>query len=325
MAYYERDYYRNPAHSRMPMRARMNMFSFTTWLIIINVVVFVLGALMRNWAPVVFNPMAGYAVPMSPLQYWGHFSAELAIERLQLWRFITCQFLHANLMHLLMNMLGLYFFGPMVESFLGSRRYLAFYLLCGVAGALTYLILLSGGALVGYDWVPLVGASGGIFGILLAGAHVAPDTRVMLLIPPIPLKLRTLAWVLFGIAALTVLSGGANAGGQAAHLGGAVLGLLLIRRPHWLDVFARFSLPRPSSGRGGGGRGGGMGVGRGGGGRSQPFWRSRAKNGAKPDADAALDREVDHILEKVNRHGLQSLSGKEKRTLQRASEVKRDG
>jgi membrane associated rhomboid family serine protease len=172
---------------------------------------------------------------MGPLAAWGHFSAQTAIFELQIWRFISFQFLHASLAHLIFNMIGLYFFGPMVESYLGARRFMAFYLLCGIMGAVSYLLLWAPGVLVTASWIPLVGASAGIFGILIAGARLAPDAVVMLLFPPIPMRLNTLAWVLIGIGIVSVVFGGPNAGGQAAHLGGAALGYVLIRRPQLLD------------------------------------------------------------------------------------------
>jgi membrane associated rhomboid family serine protease len=150
-------------------------------------------------------------------------------------------------------MMALYFFGPLVEYYLGARRYLAFYLLCGMAGGAAYLLLWAVGAhaqdprwiLIVDPRTPLVGASAGIFGILIAAARIAPDARVMLLFPPIPMRLRTLAWVLLGLAAYTVIFHGANAGGQAAHLGGAAVGAVLIQFPRALNIF-KFSFRRPA-------------------------------------------------------------------------------
>ena len=77
--------------------------------------------------------------------------------------FITFQFLHANGEHILFNMIALFFFGPLIESFLGARRYLAFYLICGIAGAVSYLGLWSAHILIGNSYEPLIGASAGIF------------------------------------------------------------------------------------------------------------------------------------------------------------------
>ena len=198
----------------------MRMWSITTWLIVINVAVYFA------------NNLTG-----GRLENWGYFSAETAIHGLQLWRFLTFQFLHASLSHILFNMIALYFFGPLVETYLGARRYLAFYLLCGMAGAALYLIFWRVGVLDVLAETRLVGASAGIFGVLIGAARVAPDTTVMLLFPPIPMKLKVFAWVMLAIALATVLEQGQNAGGQVAHLGGAGVGALLIHQPRLLEIF----------------------------------------------------------------------------------------
>lgn len=200
----------------------MRMWSVTTWLIVINVAVYVV------------NQMTG-----DLLADWGYFSAATAIGALQLWRFVTFQFLHANFEHILFNMISLYFFGPLIEMYLGSRRYLAFYLLCGIGGAVMYLVLWGVGVLPGGAQTPMVGASAGIFGVLIAAARVAPNARVMLLFPPIPMRMRTFAIIMLGIALWTVFANGHNAGGEAAHLGGAAVGALLIFRPQVLSPFDR--------------------------------------------------------------------------------------
>jgi membrane associated rhomboid family serine protease len=172
---------------------------------------------------------------MGPLEAWSYFSFTTAVGGLQVWRWITFQFIHAGLGHIFGNMLGLYFFGPMIEQYLGRRRFLAFYLLCGMAGPVVYLFFAATGILGMSPGSPMVGASAGVFGILLAAAQIAPRTTVMLLFPPIPMQLRTLALVLLGLAAYTVFTQGHNAGGEAAHLGGAALGYLLIRNPRLLN------------------------------------------------------------------------------------------
>ena len=219
MGFADRQYARQPTQPPGIVTS-MRMWSVTTWLIAINVAVFLLD-----------NMTDGY------LGAWGFFSAAAAIFHLQVWRFITFQFLHDGISHIFFNMLALYFFGPMIEGYLGSRRYLAFYLLCGVAGAAMYLVLWVLGFLHMGASTQLVGASAGIFGVLIAAARVAPDTTVMLMFPPIPMKLKVLAWIMIGIAVFTILGDRANAGGEAAHLGGAALGSLLIWRPDLLNVF----------------------------------------------------------------------------------------
>jgi membrane associated rhomboid family serine protease len=243
MGIYDRDYYRASTPSSV---GQMRMWSVTTWLIVINVAVFLLDPILyRGGQGIAYSetvhinpPVAWRAEP--PLWGIGHFSLSLAIGKLQLWRFITFQFLHAGLGHLLMNMIGLYFFGPMIESYLGSRRFLAFYLLCGIGGPVAYFILWAMRFLIAYPWVPLVGASAGIFGILIAAARVAPNATV-LVYGILPARLKTVALVLLAVAAYTVLayggSGRHNAGGEAAHLGGAGVGFLFIRNPQWLRLF----------------------------------------------------------------------------------------
>lgn len=223
MGFADRQYARQDYRSSTVAGA-MRMWSITTWLIVINVAVYVLNSFTRSDV----NFGLGW------LYIWGYFSATRLIH-LQVWRLITFQFLHASPEHLIFNMIALYFFGPIVEGYLGWRRYLAFYLLCGMAGAAMYMLLLGLGVLHDGPATPLIGASAGIFGILVAGAKVAPNATVMLLFPPIPLRLKVMAMVMLGVALFMVFTNGANAGGEAAHLGGAALGALLIWQPQLLN------------------------------------------------------------------------------------------
>ena len=222
----------------------MPAWSFNTWLIAINVAVFLLDHLLGRDGLPGFGPVGQnefgqvFYQRELPLTYWGHFSAAEALGHLQLWRLITFQFLHASGEHILFNMVALYFFGPLIESFLGSARYLAFYLLCGMGGAVMYLALWGTHFLVASPWEELVGASAGIFGVLIAAAIVAPQATV-LIYGIIPLKMRTMAWLMLAWAVGTIILNGHNAGGEAAHLGGAIVGYVLMRNPRWLNVFAR--------------------------------------------------------------------------------------
>ncbi|MEZ6243463.1 MAG: rhomboid family intramembrane serine protease [Phycisphaerales bacterium] len=246
---------------------------------------------------------------MNPLSAFGHFSTYQGFLRLEVWRLVTFQFLHANLMHIVFNMLGLWIFGGIVEQYLGAKRYLAFYLVCGISGGLFYLLLnLIGsfglplpGALAVDLTTPLVGASAGVFGVIIACAYISPNTVVQLLFPPIPLKMKTFAYGYLAIVAVNLflpnLTGGANQGGDAAHMGGALAGYFFIRRPHLLrDFFDVFNDSRKTS---------------------------RAKRAPKGKRASPSDREVDRILDKVNTEGLHSLSEHEKKTLRQATEGKR--
>lgn len=198
---------------RLPMR----FWPAARWLILANVVVFVVDLLAGG-----------------RLTEAGFFSATLAVRHVQLWRWITFQFLHAGPLHLLFNMLFLYYFGQMIEPRLGRTRFVAFYLLCGLAGAAGYVLLWRLRVLVDSPDVPLVGASAGIFGLAVAAAVVDPYYPIRLFWPPTTLTLRTMVLIYLALAVVMIWMDAANAGGEAAHLGGAAAGFLLIRNPAWL-------------------------------------------------------------------------------------------
>ena len=238
MGIYDRDYYRRPSRGGF---GSFNAWSVTTWLILINVAVFVLEGVLRRTGSIADG--AGWTLGdhpadfMPPLERWGYFSTATAVLGLQAWRFITFQFLHASPMHLVGNMLGLYFFGPIVEGLFGGRRYLAFYLLCGLAGAVSYMGLAAAHVLDTDPTTPLIGASAGVFGLLVAAAMIAPDVQVFYYV--VPVTVRTLAVLGMLVAAYAVFAGGGgNTGGEAAHLGGGVLGFFFIKNQHWLSPFA---------------------------------------------------------------------------------------
>lgn len=241
MGIYDRDYYRDS----LP-RAGFGHFvawSVTTWLIVINVVVFFADTAMQRIgqspAQLEDGGSMEFVMPRakaSPLTRWGAFSVEKGIQHCQIWRIITYQFLHDGPWHLLFNMLGLYFFGPIVEAHFGSRRYLAFYLLCGAAGALTFSLLVGSHFLPIESSLPLVGASGSIFGLLVASAMIAPSVQVFYYFFPVTILMLAVGGML--LAFYTVLATTGNAGGQAAHLGGGILGFVLMKNPHVLNVFA---------------------------------------------------------------------------------------
>ena len=142
------------------------------------------------------------------------------------WQLVTYAFLHASFPHILFNMLGLYMFGSEVERLFGTRFYLLFYGASVVTAALTHLVVT---ALMGSPPVPMVGASGGIYGLLLAYGMYFPNRRIVLLIPPIPMRARTFV-IVFALIELGL--GIAQAGGNVAHfahLGGMLGGFLMIQ------------------------------------------------------------------------------------------------
>lgn len=270
------------------------------------------------------NEQIGWAqvlpVPMYTLERYLHFSTQKGFLQFEFWRLIGFQFLHAHgtIAHILFNMIGLFFFGPAAERYLGSKRYLAFYLLCGMAGALMYCLLnLLGfvsasmgmqipGLLFNDLSTPLIGASAGVFGVIMAGAYLNPNATVLLFFF-LPLRLITLAYGLVAVAFFTLLVSGHNAGGEAGHLGGAIAGFYLIRHPHHLhnffDILGRADPTSHHYRHGGRATAPGGGTGR----------PQKPKTGRKR-------AEIDRILEKIHREGLKSLSEKEKRILREASD-----
>jgi membrane associated rhomboid family serine protease len=200
----------------------------TRWLLVINVAVFVLDYFLIRRAPVLY--VDGVPVVQLPLlAMYGHFSWFLSLSQGEWWRFLTYQFCHGNLLHILVNMMGLLLAGSIVEERLGRARFLLFYLLCGAAGPVAHLVFAAMGVMSVNVFTPLVGASASIYGILVAAALVAPDEEVMLAIPPIDVKLKWVALAMVGLSLVAVLYHWENAGGHAAHIGGAAMGLLLAR------------------------------------------------------------------------------------------------
>jgi membrane associated rhomboid family serine protease len=233
MALEQQVYYRTD-RSADPTFRGVHPLSVTAWLIIINVACFLLDCATTHY--LTFSNGSRIQLGPGPVYQLGVFTVNAAVFHFQVWRFITFQFLHANLTHLAFNMLALFFFGPLMESYLGRARYLAFYLLCGAAGPMSYLLFYGLHVAAESQNSGLIGASAGVFGVLIAASQVLPNAKV-LIYGIIPARLRSVAWMLLGIAVYTVFTNGRNAGGEAAHLGGAALGYLLIKNERWLDVF----------------------------------------------------------------------------------------
>lgn len=143
-----------------------------------------------------------------------------------IWQLVTYSFLHGGIAHILFNMYALYMFGGDVERLFGSRFFLAYYFACVVSAALFQLAV---SALVGGPAYPVVGASGAVYGVLLAFGMYFPRRMVMLIIPPIPMQARTFV-VVVGVLELVFGVTGTEAGvAHFAHLGGMLGGWLMIQ------------------------------------------------------------------------------------------------
>jgi len=186
----------------------MNLPPATQWLLIANVAVFFLqSAGIVSFEAFALWPPGGFESGFAP------------------WQLVTYSFLHGGLGHIFFNMLALYMFGGEIERLFGTRYYALYYFACVVTAALTHLVV---NAWMGGSPAPMVGASGGIYGLLLAFGIYFPHRRVLLLFPPIPLPARVFV---FGFAALELFFGiSQTAAGVAhfAHLGGMLGGWLMI-------------------------------------------------------------------------------------------------
>ena len=145
------------------------------------------------------------------------------------WQLLSYAFLHGGFAHIAFNMLALVMFGAPLEYTWGERRFLTYYLVCVFGAGLCQLLVASMAVSQGELAYPTVGASGGVFGLLLAYGMLFPNQRVMLLFPPIPMKARTLV-ILYGVFELSLGLTGLQPGvAHFAHLGGMLFGWLLIR------------------------------------------------------------------------------------------------
>jgi len=181
---------------------------------------------------------------LSPFMLWplqpGAYDA-LSGTAFMPWQLITYGFLHdpGNFAHLLFNMLALLMFGAPLEYTWGNRRFLTYYLVCVGGAGLCQLVVTTWMASQGAPVGPTLGASGGVFGLLLAYGMLFPNQRVMLLIPPIPMKARTLVIIYGAIELLLGFTGLQPGVAHFAHLGGMLFGWLLINYWRGKPPFSR--------------------------------------------------------------------------------------
>ena len=190
-------------------------------LLIVNVLVFLtqnlLPAGMRGW-------------------FYETFALHFPLTLKTAFQTVSYMFMHANFTHLLFNMFALWMFGRVIEYDLGSKRFLTYFVVCGIGAGLIQIAVnyfeLSSLIAQGYTRLPrmtTVGASGAVFGLLLAYGMLHPNNVVMLMFPPIALKAK---WFVVVYGVLELMGGGASSGSNVAHfahLGGMLFGFLLLR------------------------------------------------------------------------------------------------
>jgi membrane associated rhomboid family serine protease len=181
------------------------------WIIIINVAIFVIAQFVRD--PI--------------FSIFGLIPARV-IEQGWIWQLASYMFLHANAMHILLNMLGIWMFGVELERRWGTPFFLKYYFVTGVGGGLTFLVisLLPFDALSATYVTPAVGASGSLFGLLLAYAIYWPDRPILLLLVFVPARIFVMIYGGFALLNTFQPSRGIA---DAAHLGGMIFGYLYLQ------------------------------------------------------------------------------------------------
>ncbi len=314
----DRDYYRRGGtfgsfHLLPPMIKNI---------LVINVVVFIIQILFDN---LYFGGIPGAYIldryfalnPISGIDMLGN------SYNFQIWQLITYQFMHGGFWHIFFNMLMLWMFGMEIENLWGSKKFLIYYLSCGIGGGLAQVLI---APLLGHYSTFTIGASASIFGVMVAFGMTFPDRYIFLLFPPIPMKAKYLIGFLIIFEYLSVGNPGEPIA-HLAHLGGATVGFLFIMydRKHGLNFNRLFAVfrdafkPKPKIKK-----------------REGDFRRPFHTKGDSiidadfyeidennPDSYDEINQEViDRILDKISEGGYQSLTDEEKRILFEASKRK---
>ncbi len=288
-------------------------------ILVINVVVFLIQFIFEN---IYFGRFPGTYIldryfalnPISGIDMLGNY------YNFQIWQLITYQFMHGGFWHIFFNMLMLWMFGMEIENLWGSRKFLIYYLSCGIGGGLAQILI---APLLGHYSTFTIGASASIFGVMVAFGMTFPDRYIFLLFPPIPMKAKYLIGFLIAIEYLSVGNPGEPIA-HLAHLGGAFVGALFIfyDRKHGFGFNSLSSFFRDSF-------------------RRKPKIKSTKQSFRKPfrtKDDSVIDAEffeidenelteidqdeIDRILDKISVGGYQSLTEEEKRILFEASKRK---
>ena len=226
--------------------------------------------------------------------------ASLGTFILQPWSIITYFFLHMSFMHILWNMLFLYWFGKIINDNIGNNALISLYVLGGIIGGLFYMAV--------YNIVPyygervsdslMLGASAGVFSVVVGSATLMPNyTFYLLLIGPVRIKYIALFYVLLSFFDVA----GTNAGGEIAHLGGAFIGYIYIRQlQNGINIgegiinFINFFSEKKEN-------------------------KEKKKENIQKETEETTQDEVDKILDKISESGYSSLTSKEKERLFNAS------
>ena len=259
-----------------------------------------IGYILNRW--LALNPTSG-------VDYYGN------PYNFQIWQLLTYQFMHGGFSHILFNMFALWMFGMEIENLWGPKKFLYYYLLCGVAAGLFQLFV---PPLLGAASAPTIGASGAVYGVLIAFGLLFPN-RYIYLYFLLPVKAKYLIGFLLVLEFLLIDSAGSNVA-HLAHLGGALAGFLFIMVDKSIDAPLKRTLMGPGSYSSRGSFSDMFSN------LSEKFKRRNEKieNAKYYDIDRKKDEEItqeeiDKILDKISQSGYQNLSEKEKKILFEAS------
>ena len=264
-------------------------------IILINVIVFVSMSILE-----VFITLSGFGELFNLFLNKLMLPASLKVFIFQPWSIVTYFFLHMNFMHILWNMLFLYWFGKIIHENIGNNALISLYIIGGIIGGLSYMAL--------FNIIPyydnrvseslMLGASAGVFSVVVGSATLLPNyTFYLLFLGPVRIKYIALFYVLLSFFDVT----GSNAGGEIAHLGGALMGYLYIRQLQngvnmgkgIIDILNIFNKNK-----------------------KEVISKEEEKNEIKKDIS---QDEIDKILDKISDSGYKSLSNNEKEKLFNAS------
>ncbi len=223
------------------------------------------------------------------------------------WTLITSYFSHEDLGHIFWNMLGLYYFGRVIEEMLGHKRVFSIYILGGLVASLSILLLYNTIPYFANKHVPGLGASGAVYAMSVAAATLVPNYQFnLILIGPVRIKYIVLIYVFLSF----IGTAGSNAGGNIAHIGGAVYGFVFIKL-----LQNGTDLGRPLS-RFTGWMGGLFQ-------KRSPIkvtYRNKKSGSTYSSSNIPDQKEIDEILDKISRSGYESLTKEEKQKLFKASQ-----
>jgi len=151
-----------------------------------------------------------------------------------LWQLVTYMFLHGSVFHIFFNMLTLFMFGNELERYWGTHRFLLYYFITGIgAGICSWLVAMN-------SWAIIIGASGAIYGLLLAYGVTYPN-RIVYLNFLLPIKVKWMVLIMGAFAFLSSISGAESGVASIAHLGGMVVGYLFLKGNDWSDKYHQFN------------------------------------------------------------------------------------